>query len=70
MKGKKHGKWMDWYKNGEPRMVTSYNMDVYDGECGWFYPNGNKKKVTIYKNGVFMKKMEWNEDGTEKSGGF
>lgn len=70
VQGKKDGKWMDWYKNGNPRAALSYSMGIMDGDCAWFYETGQKKKLSIFKDGVFMNKREWNEDGTEKAGGF
>jgi len=61
--GLKNGEWTYWFSDGVVRMKATYVMDQMDGMNYWYYENGQKKKEALYRNGVYLQKTEWNQNG-------
>ena len=47
----KHGDWISWYSNGQPKLEGQYDRDVPTGEFTWWHENGQKSLVASYKDG-------------------
>ncbi|PKP19882.1 MAG: hypothetical protein CVU05_10300 [Bacteroidetes bacterium HGW-Bacteroidetes-21] len=61
--GLKSGDWTYWYSDGIVRMKATYIDDQMDGMNMWYYESGKKKKEALYKDGVYLQKTEWDENG-------
>ena len=65
--GKKDGKWIDWYENGQKKKEVSWKDGNYDGKRTEWYENGQKKYQGTYKddkqNGL---STDWYENGQKK----
>ena len=66
-RGKKNGKFEQWYDDGKKRhreLIATFVNDQYDGVYKEWYENGRKSIVGTYKNGkeqgVYT---EWHENG-------
>ena len=49
--GKKEGKWISWYPNGQKKSVLTYKNENIDGLFTTWYENGQKKVERTYKDG-------------------
>lgn len=63
LNGQKHGKWKYFFEDGSVRMDAQYINDNMDGVNIWYHENGRKKKEATFKNGIFIEKTEWDENG-------
>lgn len=63
IEGQKNGEWTYWYSDGTIRMKSNYIMDEMDGMNYWYFESGAKKKEALYRNGVYLQKTEWDENG-------
>lgn len=63
VEGLKNGEWTYWYSDGTIRMKANYIMDQMDGMNYWYFENGQKKKEALYKEGVYLQKTEWDQNG-------
>ncbi|OWY22247.1 CHAT domain-containing protein [Sphingobacteriales bacterium UPWRP_1] len=65
--GKPLGMVYDYYLSGKLQfqgMLSQVQPDKYEGNCIWYYTNGNKQREAYYLNGQPAARMaEWNEDG-------
>ncbi|MFH2144013.1 MAG: carboxypeptidase-like regulatory domain-containing protein [Bacteroidota bacterium] len=61
--GMKNGMWYYWYKNGQMRIQANYSTDQMIGLNKWWYENGQLKKQALYRNGTFISKIEYDENG-------
>lgn len=61
--GLKNGDWTYWYSDGIVRMKATYILDKMEGMNTWYFENGKKKKEALYKDGVYLQKTEWDENG-------
>jgi antitoxin component YwqK of YwqJK toxin-antitoxin module len=61
--GMKNGEWTYWYSDGVIRMKANYVMDAMDGMNYWYFENGNKKKEALFRDGVYLQKTEWDQNG-------
>ncbi|MCX7954575.1 MAG: carboxypeptidase-like regulatory domain-containing protein [Bacteroidales bacterium] len=61
--GKKQGTWIYYYSNGNIRIKANYVNDEMDGINVWYYENGKKKKEVLFREGVYLEKTEWDENG-------
>tara|TARA_B100001175_G_scaffold94085_1_gene79553 strand:- start:184 stop:1026 length:843 start_codon:yes stop_codon:yes gene_type:complete len=66
-KGKKNGKFEQWYDDGKTRhreLIASFVNDQYDGVYREWYDNGKKSIVGTYDNGKEQGAYkEWHENG-------
>ena len=66
-KGKKNGKFEQWYDDGKKRhreLIASFVNDQYDGVYREWYENGKKSIVGTYQNGKEQGSYkEWHENG-------
>lgn len=66
-KGKKNGKFEQWYDDGKKRhreLIASFVNDQYDGVYREWYENGKKSIVGTYQNGKEQGAYkEWHENG-------
>jgi antitoxin component YwqK of YwqJK toxin-antitoxin module len=68
--GKKEGKWMVWYKNGQKEEEGTYKDGKRDGLYTEWYENGQKKKEGTSKDGERDGLWTWwYEDGQKRSEG-
>ena len=62
--GKKHGKWAEWYRDGQTEIEGSYQEDKKHGKWTRWRSNGQKVKEENYQDGVLHGKwVEWYENG-------
>ena len=65
--GKKHGKFEQWYDDGEKRhkeLIASFNQNRYVGVYREWYSNGKRSIIGFYINGDEQGKyQEWYENG-------
>lgn len=57
------GKEIVKYENGETRSIQNYKDGVLDGECTYYYKNGQKSESRIYKMGSSEEIKTWYENG-------
>ena len=71
----KHGKWTEWYENGQKKREQNYECGRVIGKWTSWYENGNKKSVSKYQDGGLPgmskaiadgKFIEWYENGQKK----
>ncbi len=61
---KLHGPYFEWYNEGTPKIEYNYANGSYDGEQKEYYPSGQLKVCTHYKNQVREGvHEEWHENG-------
>lgn len=51
-KGLKVGTWKSWHDNGKLKSIENYSKGLLDGECSFFYWNGELIRQVYFKNGV------------------
>ena len=51
-KGKKEGRWSEWYDNEKLMYSFTYKNDILNGKCIERYKNGGKKSEILYRDGV------------------
>jgi hypothetical protein len=61
--GKKEGKWVDWYENGQKEYEETYKNDKINGLSTTWYENGEKESEIKYKDDLITSEIEWSEDG-------
>ncbi|OWY24504.1 CHAT domain-containing protein [Sphingobacteriales bacterium UPWRP_1] len=65
--GKPLGMVYDYYLSGKLQfqgMLSGVQPDKYEGNCIWYYANGNKQREAYYLNGLPAARMtEWSEEG-------
>ena len=64
--GKKEGKWISWYPNGQKWSEETYKNGEIDGLWTEWWENGQKSQEETYKNGKLIEGKCWDEDGNEK----
>ena len=75
----KHGKWTEWYENGQKKLEQHYKCGRYIGTWIYWYENGQKKSVSNYIDGglpgmrssiVDGQFTVWHENGQKRSEGY
>ena len=60
----------DYYTTGELQFegrMISVNPDTLDGNCTWYYKNGQKSEEAIYRQGAIVEgPRNWSENGKEE----
>ena len=60
----RHGKWEEWYSNGQLKMSGQYNHDKKVGQFSYWYPNGQKATEGNYSadkhDGIWV---WWHQNG-------
>jgi antitoxin component YwqK of YwqJK toxin-antitoxin module len=46
-----HSQEISYYPSGKVQAIKPLNDSLFDGECTWFYPNGNLKQKITYLGG-------------------
>ncbi len=65
--GKKEGKWISWYPNGQKKSVVTYKDEKLDGLFTIWYENGQKKVKRTYKDGEpDGLETKWYENGQKR----
>ena len=65
--GKKEGKWIYWYPNGQKKSVLTYKDEKLDGLFTIWYENGQKKVKRTYKDGEpDGLETKWYENGQKR----
>lgn len=64
---KKHGKYLEYHKNGKKKFFLHYESGIRNGICIVWWGNGNRKLICNYKNGKINDKLtRWHENGLLK----
>lgn len=64
-KREKNGPYREWHANGQLAREANIVNDEPDGlDRGW-YPNGKKEYEVLYKDGVRVSDLWWDENGTQ-----
>ncbi len=65
--GKKEGKWIEYYDNGNIETIEYYKNDKLDGEYRKYYPNGQIQRIEHFKNNSLNGKViSYYENGNKK----
>lgn len=60
----KHGKWFEWYVNGQKHIEGQYHEDSRVGVWTWWYPSGKKMQQGYFVRGnVAGIWKQWDEEG-------
>ena len=63
--GKKVGLWTYYYENGAKRLEANYVEDKNDGKWTEWYENEKITEEGIYKNGEYVVRNFWDEEGEQ-----
>ena len=58
----------DYFKSGEVQMTGTFKSlspEIKDGEFIWYYKNGQKQTVSLYRDNSIVSTKSWSEDGAE-----
>ena len=59
-----HGKWTEYYPNGEVKYLSTYQYGLKNGPEIWYYDNGIKKSEIIYKEDkIDVDIIRWDKNG-------
>ena len=66
--GLKHGKWNEWYKNGNKGIEGSFYQGIKNNNWTWWNEGGNIDSLVTFKNGLPVKKtfIEYFDNNNEK----
>jgi hypothetical protein len=63
-KGKRQGKWLEYYENGQLKLKSNYKNGEYEGEQLGYYKNGQLWVKINYKDGKLEGEfLVYNENG-------
>ena len=70
--GKRHGKWIIYYANGNKRQEGKYAAGKKEGQWIKYYKDGPKEAVSHYKNDVYTGKITsyWPDGEKRQTGQF
>jgi len=62
--GKPHGKTLKWYENGNKKFENNFKNGLHHGKQIGYDIDGKVNEVFYCKDGEFIPKKLWNEDGS------